>query len=239
VTRPDQHDNSSVRQDGKASPAQPLKEQAEFFRSRAPEGAGEYYAQALGPGRMLFYLGSVLAAVTAAVFLLAAPGSRREMVALVAEGLSGPGAEEEIFRLPPPPPPVQTQITALGPVGSGSSSSDESPGVLFLDEFPERPEDVSEPRMEAAAVIKNQENEAAYELLQENSQVVAALLAGEIPEMNFLSWSPVKNDPPEFWIDLTVERQTDAQEVHLIWSVNTDTQRITPLSQAARDLAPR
>jgi hypothetical protein len=54
--------------------------------------------------------------------------------------------------------------------------------------------------------------------------------------LEFSSWRSVKDESPEFWIDLVAFRQPEEEEVHLIWSVNTENERVSALSQAARNL---
>ncbi len=85
-------------------------------------------------------------------------------------------------------------------------------------------------------LAQNPLNEAAYNLLRETGEAAAELGENKHPEFEFKGWRSVKDDAPEFWIDLIVTRRSDGQEVHLIWSVNTETKRLTALSQAARDL---
>jgi hypothetical protein len=112
---------------------------------------------------------------------------------------------------------------------------EESPGVLFLDEFPSVPEQEEEtPAPEVLA--KGPANEAAYILLREKSATVADLSNNQLQEWEFQSWKPVKDTPPEFWVDLVAVRKSDAQEVHFIWSIDTETAQVRALSQAARDL---
>ncbi|MCH7604243.1 MAG: hypothetical protein IIB54_15920 [Planctomycetes bacterium] len=68
------------------------------------------------------------------------------------------------------------------------------------------------------------------------SDAAARLSQNELEGLAFSSWRPVKDEPPEFWIDLVAIRQPEEEEVHLIWSINTEDERVTALSQAARDL---
>ena len=41
---------------------------------------------------------------------------------------------------------------------------------------------------------------------------------------------------PEFWIDLIAQQPSGQGEIHLVFSVNTETGVVIPMSQAARDL---
>ncbi len=109
--------------------------------------------------------------------------------------------------------------------------------MLFLDKNPPvLGKETGEEAPAAVILAKNSFNEAAYNLLKATSETVGELTKNNIPEFEFRDWRPVKDDPPEAWIDLVVTRGSDGELVHLIWSVNTETERMTPLSQAARDL---
>ena len=110
-------------------------------------------------------------------------------------------------------------------------------GVLFLDKQPPALGKAKEEKAPAAIILaKNSFNKAAFNLLTATSETVAELTQNNIEGFDFQDWRPVKDDPPEAWIDLVVTRGSDGELVHLIWSVNTETERMTPLSQAARDL---
>ena len=76
----------------------------------------------------------------------------------------------------------------------------------------------------------------AFEILKEKSVIARRLIEGEgIPDLSYQEWKTVRGNAPEFWIDVITRRTTDGGELHLIWSVNTDTGVVQPLSQAARD----
>jgi hypothetical protein len=146
--------------------------------------------------------------------------------------------QNEVFRLPPPPPKAVTTRTVFpsGRIFLGGAE-EETEGVLFLDKQPPALGRAKEEKAPAAIILaKNSFNKAAFNLLKATSETVAELTQNNIEGFEFQDWRPVKDDPPEAWIDLVVTRGTDGELVHLIWSVNTETERINPLSQAARDL---
>jgi len=174
------------------------------------------------------------------VFLLIFDRSRLQLIASMGEGWNSLYADRqrEILRLPPPPPKaVQTRaVFPTGRVAIGGAGEEEG-GVLFLDRQPPALGKEEEEKAPTAVILaKNSFNEAAYNLLRATSETVADLIENSIPEFEFQDWRPVKDDPPEAWIDLVVTRRSDGELVHLIWSVNTETERTAPLSQAARDL---
>lgn len=218
--------------------SQHLKEQAELFRQLAKSGLEEVYERSLLGWKKYLYLSLVFGVLFLVVFLLLADRSRRQLIASAGEGWSRlSGAEQnEIFRLPPPPPQaVQTKVLIPGGSASTGGAEEEPVGVLFLDETlpgPERRERTPAPLV----LAKSPFNEAAYDLLTQTGEVAGELTENHISEFEFKGWRPVKDAAPEFWIDLVVMRRSDGEEVHLIWSVNTETGQVTPLSQAARDL---
>jgi len=77
----------------------------------------------------------------------------------------------------------------------------------------------------------------AFEMLKDKSVAAQKLIGGELQEnLNYQEWETVRAREPEFLIDLIAQRATDSGELHLIWSVNTETGVVIPMSQAARDL---
>ena len=67
--------------------------------------------------------------------------------------------------------------------------------------------------------------------------VAQRLIEGELQEdLNYQEWKMVRAREPEFWIDLIAQRSSGQGEVHLVFSVNTETGVVIPMSQAARDL---
>jgi|GEM_PF-1612974 hypothetical protein len=87
---------------------------------------------------------------------------------------------------------------------------------------------------------ENQEDDGsrrAVEILKENSGIARKLIeGGGVADLGFQDWKTVRHNEPEFWIDVVAHRSTDMGELHLIWSVNTETGEVKPLSQAARDV---
>ena len=215
-----------------------LKEQAQLFRELAKAHPQEVFERPLPGWKENVYLGLVFAVLCLVVFLLIASRSRRQLIASAGERwnrMSG-AEQDEIFRLPPPPPQaVQTRVRIAGDTVVAADDEEQPMGVLFWNQTPTSPE--RREQTEAPVVLaQNPLNEAAYDLLRETGQVAGELTENKHPEFEFKGWRSVKDDLPEFWIDLVVTRRSDGQEVHLIWSVNTETNRITALSQAARDL---
>ncbi len=98
----------------------------------------------------------------------------------------------------------------------------------------------SNPEVESPTAEEIQEAERsqeAFQMLKDKSVVAQALIEGELQEdLNYQEWKMVRAREPEFWIDLIAQRSSDQGELHLIWSVNTETGVVTPMSQAARDL---
>ena len=216
-----------------------LKEQVELVRQLAQAVPLGFREPPLPSWKKVLYPVLVFGGLFLVVFLLIFDRSRRQLIDSVGEGWDSVyvDRQSEVFRLPPPPPKA-VQTRAVIPTGRISGGgAEEEVGILFLDRKPSvlgREEEA-----EAPAVIllaKNSFNEAAYNLLRATSETAGELTKNSILEFEFQDWRPVKDDPPEAWIDLVVTRRADGELVHVIWSVNTETERMTPLSQAARDL---
>ncbi len=215
-----------------------LQEQIELVRQLAQAAPPVFRERPLPGWKQVVYPVLVFGVLFLVVFLLIFDRSRLQLIASMGEGWSSTygDRQKEVFRLPPPPPKaVQTRVVI--PTGriSVGGADEEAEGVLFLDKMPPA---LGKEEAPAPAVIlaKNSFNEAAYNLLRATSETAGELTKNNIPEFEFQDWRPVKDDPPEAWIDLVVKRGSDGELVHLIWSVNTETERMTPLSQAARDL---
>jgi len=219
-----------------------LEEQIELVRQLASAAPPVFRERPLPGWKQVVYPVLVFGVLFFVVFLLIFDRSRVQLIASMGEGWNSLYAERqrEILRLPPPPPKaVQTRaVFPAGRVPVGGAGEEEG-GVLFLDRQPPVLGKEEEEAPAAIILAKNSFNEAAYDLLKETSETVGNLAQNNIAEFEFQDWRPVKDDPPEAWIDLVVTRRSDGELVHLIWSVNTENQRTAPLSQAARDLEGR
>jgi len=215
-----------------------LQEQIELVRQLAQAAPPVFRERPLPGWKQVVYPVLVFGVLFLVVFLLIFDRSRLQLIASMGEGWSSTYVDRlnQVFRLPPPPPKAVTTRVVI-PTGriSVGGAEEEAEGVLFLDKMPPV---LGKEEAPAPAVIlaKNSFNEAAYNLLRATSETAGELTKNNIPEFEFQDWRPVKDDPPEAWIDLVVKRDSDGELVHLIWSVNTETERMTPLSQAARDL---
>ena len=177
----------------------------------------------------------LVVATSLALFLLLAPSPRVVVAGFVAQGWqrvwSGQPQQEMIrlpapSRRPPPQPSVRIQTADPIPASPSVSTVTDSGSQLSRQEE-ETP---------SAAVAKSAGSESAYQLLQEKSEVVRKLVAGELADYDFKGWKPVKDDTPEFWIDFLVVRKSDGSRLHLIWRIDLDEGSVRALSQAARDL---
>ncbi len=217
-----------------------LQEQIELVRQLAQAAPPVFRERPLPAWKQVVYPVLVFGVLFFVVFLLMFDRSRLQLIASLGEGWSSAygDRQNEVFRLPPPPPKaVQTRVVLPSGRISLGGAEGETEGVLFLDKQPPALGKEKEEEAPAAIILaKNSFNEAAFNLLKATSETVGELTKNNISEFDFQDWRPVKDDPPEAWIDLVVTGGSDGELVHLIWSVNTETERITPLSQAARDL---
>ncbi len=217
-----------------------LQEQIELVRQLASAAPPVFRERPLPAWKQIVYPVVVFGVLFFVVFLLIFDRSRLQLIASMGEGWSSTygDRQNEVFRLPPPPPKAVTTRVVLpsGRIFLGGAE-EETEGVLFLDKQPPALGKAKEAKAPAAIILaKNSFNKAAFNLLTATSETVAELTQNKIEGFDFQDWRPVKDDPPEAWIDLVVTRGSDGELVHLIWSVNTETERMTPLSQAARDL---
>ena len=155
----------------------------------------------------------------------------------------------------PPPPPADSQAR----LETGSQPPPESPAIAdsanteVLVAKPEEraPADkpilqrevmnsVEEPEEPAGQEVQEDEgSDEAFEILKAKSLIARQLIeAGAVPDLSYQEWETVRRNPPEFWIDVVARRSANGEELHLIWSVNTETGVVRALSQAARDLEP-
>ena len=213
-----------------------LKHQAHAVRRGATVQSKEFYERPLAGWKQCLYLTLVLGSLFSVVFLLIVDESRRQLIASTG-GILYAGEQGDINRLPAPPPKViQARVVTAEGTGSSAPSPEEPRGVLFLDQDPLRIRGEEEAPRAPVELPRTESNEGAYNLLVTLSDAAAQLAQNALGELEFSSWRSVKDEPPEFWIDLVSVRQPEGEEVHLIWSVNTESERVTALSQAARDL---
>lgn len=99
---------------------------------------------------------------------------------------------------------------------------------------------VSHPEVESptsAEIREEERSQEAFQMLKEKSMVAQKLIEGELQEdFVYQEWKMVRARGPEFWIDLIAQQPSDQGEIHLVFSVNTETGVVIPMSQAARDL---
>ncbi len=212
-----------------------LKDQAFSSRQSTAAQAGDFFERPVAGWKQLLYLVLVFGSLFSVVFLLIEEESRHQVIASVG-GVLYQGERVEINRLPPPPPKViQARVVIAQGTGTTAPSPEEPRGILFLDQDPVR-RGVEEEAPAPVQLPRTEFNQIAYNLLVRLSDAAARLSENSLEGLEFSSWRSVKDASPEFWIDLVALRQPEEEEVHLIWSVNTENERVTALSQAARDL---
>jgi len=189
------------------------------------------------------YLAILVLVIASVLFLLVSRESRLRLLRGVGHtwaAVSSTPENEEVFKLPPPPPKaVEPKVVLQGSptfvFRSGGSSSEQASG---------EPADTAEPDTAAGGLEdeskppappeKTTGSKAAYDLLVKNSEVAQKLTSNGFPDLQFKEWKPVRNSPPEFWINVVAARA--GQNVEFVWSVNTESGTVRALSQNARDL---
>lgn len=197
-----------------------------------------------GPSRGVqgVYIAILVLVIGSVIFLLVSRESRLRLLRGVAQGWSKVSSEESaaVMKLPPAPPKtVEPEVVQQGSptfVFRGGGSSGEAPEGAgeTAEGSAGTPEDESKP---PAPPEKTAGSKAAYDLLLKNSEVAQKLTSNGFPDLQFKEWKPVRNNPPEFWINVVAARA--GQDVQFVWSVNTESGTVTALSQNARDLAVR
>jgi len=220
-----------------------LKEEAAYIREIRRSSFRETRIPRNLPGwKKAVYLVFILLTVTGSSYLLIFEKPRTGFIqaASAALGLDLTPSDEQVFELPPPPPKAAERQVIVQSGGPVFSSDDEFEGILYAtpgsnpalrsgaETAKEQPQFTAPPRSEGS--------ERAFRLLSTQSEVIRRLIEGRSTDLEFKSWNPVQNKPPVFFIDVLALRTSSREEVHLVWEVNIESERIRPLSQAARDL---
>ena len=80
----------------------------------------------------------------------------------------------------------------------------------------------------------------AFQLLREKSKTASSLVQrGRYEDLRFESWAPLRAELNEFQLQLIAVREPGGDRVRLVWSVNLETQTVSPLNDAARELEDR
>jgi hypothetical protein len=204
----------------------------------------EVFRARLSRATRIVYAAILILMIGSALFLLVSRNSRVGLIRAIANSWSGLYPLEqraEVYKLPPPPPKaVEPKVVLQGSptfayqapprsvvptVRAGTSEGEETSSVETETKPPAPPE-------------KTAEAKAAYDFLIAKSDVARRLANNNFPQFRFQEWRPVRNSPPEFWVDLVV-LQSDGREAHFIWQVNAEADTVRPLSQDARDLERR
>lgn len=109
-------------------------------------------------------------------------------------------------------------------------------------EEPSKPLAAAEQKPEAAPPprpAKGKEQEAAFKNLIEGNQSIASLVNQSDPKLKFKTWTAVKSEGDEHWIDVVFQNTADQSEVHYTWSVNNTSKKIIPLNHYAKKLAAK
>ena len=221
---------------------QELKREALQIREYLREARHSERMAGFPIGKRWLYGMSIFGMLGVAFVLLVSDPIRQSAIHLAAGAFINLDVEDNrVFELPPPPP-VATE-TKKGPAiqfqGSTIKFTDQGfEGVLYADTEPAAVETKSKESGEQGFVATPQtpEAESAFAMLKEKSPLAAQIVAGENAGYQFKEWSPVKVDPPVFYIDLLATRLSSGVDTHLIWEVNTEAGSVAPMSQAARDL---
>ncbi len=220
----------------------------EVLRQQAAEIRQSTYGRTEEPPKAAFrwlqivYLAILVLVIGSAIFLLASRGTRLWLLKGIAQGWNKVSNQEnaEVFKLPAPPPKtVEPKVVLQGSPtfvfrGGGSSAKPAAPqdqSAETVEPDTGAAQDDSKP---PAPPEKTTGSKAAYDLLVKNSEVARKLTTNGFPDLQFKEWKPVKNSPPEFWINVVVARA--GQNVEFVWVVNTESGTVKALSQNARDL---
>ncbi len=188
------------------------------------------------------YLAILVLVIGSVIFLLASRGSRLWLLKGVARGWTKVSNQEnaEVFKLPAPPPKtVEPKVVLQGSPtfvfrGGGSSAKPAAPPEQSAETAETDTGAAQDDSKPPAPPEKTTGSKAAYDLLVKNSEVARKLTTNGFSDLQFKEWKPVKNSPPEFWINVIAARA--GQNVEFVWVVNTESGTVKALSQNARDL---
>jgi hypothetical protein len=124
--------------------------------------------------------------------------------------------------------------TETPPLESATNSRDEVVESRIEPEEVLDPEEAAtEPEPDPGPPPEVQE---AFDRLLRESEVAGKLAWGEYTTLEFIDWRVVQQTDREIWFDLTGKWTGNDQEVHFIWSINTEDGKVRALSQEARNL---
>lgn len=186
--------------------------------------------------KKLVLLALIFVAVAGSAYLLIDGALRRNLIIRAADGWNkyvSNSSAEGVFKIPPPPPrQVDPRVVYPAGVATLGGGVETTGGTIY--QSGESPEDTVEKTY--VPPPKTPESGTAYSLLRAKSAVAGKLAAGELEAWRFKEWKPVQSKPPVYYVDLVAVRVADSTEVHFVWSVDVQSQKVSPLSQAARDL---
>ena len=213
--------------------ADSLQKEAQEIREVASQPLGRV-GRALAPWQQILAVPLVILVLSASVMLLLAGDLRERLLERVATSwFLAFEQPPEIYRLPPPPPrparaelhfsaqPIPGAQPLVVPVGGavmGSVSASESSPAEFT------------------TPAKNSAWDSAFQILQEESEVVGELIGGQISGLRFEEWEPLRATPPRYSIKLDIFRESEQRIVAFAWSVDVSTRQTRPENQEARDL---
>ncbi len=212
--------------------AQRLSRQAQEIR-RISSARFERLESALAPWQQILGVPLVVVVLGSSVALLVAGDLRGKLLERITTSwLAAFEQPPHVYRLPPPPPkesqvelrfPPQPTPATLGvvPVGGavlGSAPAPKSGSAEF------------------SPPVKDAAWEAAFRVLQEESEVVASLVGGEVNGLRFSGWKPLRVDASLYSIRLDMVRDSEQGIVPFAWSVDVSSRQTRPENQEARDL---
>jgi hypothetical protein len=217
--------------------AEELRRQASELRSFSVERPLSSQTPAWKSG---FYLAVLILVLSAVLYLLVFPQSRRSLLLAVSDGwqaVQGQRQSANFFPLPAPPPrTVEPRV-----VYEGAPSIIIRPADILATIAAEESAAAGDrsPIRSAAPPMpgKSAGNSEAFALLLRNSDTARKLAGNEIQEYEFKDWRPHNDNPPVFMINLVASRRSDEQILQFIWEVDTESGQIRALNQEARDLS--
>ncbi len=213
--------------------AQRLSRQAQEIR-RISSARFERLESALAPWQQILGVPLVVLVLGSSVALLVAGDLRGKLLERITTSwLAAFEQPPHVYHLPPPPPkesqvelrfpsqPIPVVTPGVVPVGGAVLGSAYAPKS--------GPAEFSPPVKDAAW-------EAAFRVLQEESEVVASLIEGEVNGLRFSGWEPLRVDASLYSIRLDMVRDSEQGIVPFAWSVDVSSRQTRPENQEARDL---
>jgi hypothetical protein len=125
--------------------------------------------------------------------------------------------------------PAQGKVVDSDPMIPRSTGDREAPSEV------ESTGEVAESTVPSEPVVTELAGRA-FQILRAKSDTANRLVEGSVSDLKYLRWETIEESSSKVFVDLIAERSSDGVQVHMVWSVDMESNSVKALSQAARDL---